>query len=662
MNRYGFVRVAAATPSMKVADCEYNTDQVLKIIADAEEQNVSVIVFPEMGITGYTCADLFNQQLLREQAIESLRRICIETSEYSIISIVGMPLEINNKLYNVGIVVSGGVIKGVVPKTFLPNYNEFYDKRWFASSRELTQKTISLCGWNVPVGIDIIFESEGFKFALEVCEDLWTPQPPSGFHALYGADVIFNLSASDETAGKHNYRKTLISQQSARCIAGYVYAAAGNGESTTDIVFAGSSLIAENGELLAEGERFSFDSQIIIADIDIDRLRNDRLKNKSFSAFEYPMLDSLEYRRVHISKKYSKQKSTSLLSKPKKNEEEDIIPLKRFINPMPFVPANDGLLNVRCEEIFSIQMGGLAKRLLHTGIKKTVIGVSGGLDSTLALLVMVRAYDKLNIPREDIIGITMPGFGTTDRTYDNAIFLMKSLGVTLKEISIKDAVIQHFKDIDHDINTHDVTYENGQARERTQILMDYANKVNGLVVGTGDLSELALGWCTYNGDHMSMYAVNTGIPKTLVRTLVKWAADTQMDDASKSILYDVIDTPVSPELLPADKDGQIVQKTEDVVGPYVLHDFFLYYVLRFGFTPGKIYYLAQHAFAGQYTNDELLKWLKTFFRRFFSQQFKRSCLPDGPKIGSVNLSPRGDWRMPSDASVALWMKQLDELL
>lgn len=660
MNRYGFVRVAAATPKMKVADCEYNADQILKIIADAEEQEVFVVVFPEMCLTGYTCADLFNQQLLREQAIKSLSRICNETSEYSVISIVGLPVEVNNKLYNAGVVISGGMIRGIVPKTFLPNYNEFYDKRWFSSSRELKQKNISLCGWLVPIGTDIIFETEGFKFALEICEDLWTPQPPSGFHALHGADIIFNLSASDENAGKHNYRKNLISQQSARCISGYVFAAAGNGESTTDIVFGGSSLIAENGEILAEAKRFSFDNSIIIADVDIERLRNDRLKNKSFSVLEYPFLDNLEYRNIHVSRKLAKKK-TSLMSKTKKNHDDTDLSLNRYINPTPFVPANDNLLNVRCEEIFSIQIGGLAKRLLHTGIKKAVVGVSGGLDSTLALLVMVKTYDKLNIPRENIIGITMPGFGTTDRTYDNAITLIKSLGVTLVEISIKNAVIQHFKDIAHDINTHDITYENSQARERTQILMDYANKINGLVVGTGDLSELALGWCTYNGDHMSMYAVNTGVPKTLVRTLVKWAADTQIDQSSKHILYDVIDTPVSPELLPANKDGQIAQKTEDVVGPYILHDFFLYYVLRFGFTPAKIYFLAQHAFKGQYAKDEILKWLKIFSRRFFSQQFKRSCLPDGPKVGSVNLSPRGDWRMPSDASVSLWLKQLDEL-
>ena len=437
----------------------------------------------------------------------------------------------------------------------------------------------------------------------------------------------------------------MVSQQSARCIAGYVYAAAGAGESTTDIIFAGSSLIAENGSVLAEAERFSFDSQLITADIDIERLRNDRLRNKSFSLSEYRMLDNIQFEEIDIDI----------------NKEEKEFALNRYVSSTPFVPAQDATLDERCDEIFSMQVGGLAKRMLHVNGKTAVIGVSGGLDSTLALLVLVKTFDKLNLSREGIYGITMPGFGTTDRTYTNAIKLMQSLGVTIEEISIRDAVVQHFKDIGHDAGVHDITYENSQARERTQILMDYANKVNGMVIGTGDLSELALGWCTYNGDHMSMYAVNTGIPKTLVRTLVSWVAETQMDRASKIILEDVVDTPVSPELLPAAEDGTIAQRTEDVVGPYILHDFFLYYVLRFGFSPAKIYYLAKYAFRGQYENEMILKWLRTFFRRFFSQQFKRSCLPDGPKVGSVNLSPRGDWRMPSDAAVALWMKQLDTL-
>lgn len=647
-NNFGFVRVAAATPALKVADCEYNTSEIIKLIGEADEKGVSAIVFPELCISGYTCGDLFLQDILLDGVKESLLYICKSTRESDITIIVGCPLEVNNRLYNTAVVINDGTIVGIVPKTFLPNYSEFYEKRWFSPSTELKETSLQLNGKQIPIGIDLIFKTPHFNFSIDVCEDLWTPIPPSSISSLNGAEIIFNLSASNETTGKHIYRKNLVSQQSARCIAGYVYAASGNGESTTDIIFSGSSMIAENGSILSEGERFSFDSRLTIADIDVERLRNDRIKDKSFSLSGYEPIRQINYRSIIINP--DKTKKTS----------EDFL-LQRYISPMPFVPANDDKLNERCEEIFSIQVGGLAKRMLHTGIEHAVIGVSGGLDSTLALLVVIKAFDKLNIPRENIIGITMPGFGTTDRTYNNAIKLMQSLKTTIKEISITDAVVQHFKDIEHDINIHDITYENSQARERTQILMDYANKVNGLVIGTGDLSELALGWCTYNGDHMSMYAVNTGIPKTLVRTLVSWISDTQMDEASQVVLNDVVDTPVSPELLPADKDGNIAQKTEDVVGPYVLHDFFLYYVLRFGFSPAKIYYLAKHAFLGKYTNEEILKWLKTFFWRFFSQQFKRSCLPDGPKVGSVNLSPRGDWRMPSDASVALWKKELDSL-
>ncbi len=660
MNNHGFVRVAAASPALKVADCDYNTDEIIKLINKAEEDNISAIVFPELSITAYTCGDLFLQSLLLEEALKSLNRICDATGNLSVVAVVGLPIAVSNRLYNMAVVVSGGRVMGAVPKTFLPNYNEFYEKRWFSSSEELKEKTITLCNRSVPVGVDLVFKTQMFNFSIDVCEDLWTPIPPSSISCLNGAEVIFNLSASNETTGKHLYRKSLVSQQSARCISGYVYAASGNGESTTDIIFAGSSMIAENGSILAEGERFSFDSKVAVADIDIDRLRIDRLKNKSFSLSEYAAIKDIEFRDVFVSKNIISKSISDKLGKDKKADIKKHA-LRRFVSPTPFVPINDGTLNERCDEIFSIQVSGLAKRMLHTKIQKAVIGVSGGLDSTLALLVLAKTFDKLNISRENIIGITMPGFGTTDRTYSNAIKLMQSLGTTIKEISIKDAVIQHFKDIEHDVNTHDITYENSQARERTQILMDYANKVNGLVVGTGDLSELALGWCTYNGDHMSMYAVNTGVPKTLVRTLVGWIADAHMDESSKAVLLDVMDTPVSPELLPMDENGEILQKTEDVVGPYILHDFFLYYVLRFGFPPSKIYFLAKHAFAEQYTNQEILKWLRTFFWRFFSQQFKRSCLPDGPKVGSVNLSPRGDWRMPSDASVALWMKELEAL-
>jgi len=649
MNNHGFVRVAAASPALKVADCEFNTTEIIRLINEADKEGVKAIAFPEMCITGYTSQDLFNQQLLLQSAVDSVSAICKATDKSDIIVIVGMPLQVNNKLYNAALVISKGKIWGAVPKTFLPCYNEFYDKRWFSSPRELRQFTTEICGQEVPVGTDIIFETDDFKFGIEICEDLWTSIPPSSIQVLFGAEIIFNPSASPETVGKHPYRKTLVCQQSARCMAGYVYAASGNGESTTDLVFAGSSMIAENGELLAEGDRFSFQSQICITEIDIERLRNDRIRNKSFSVSEYKNLDKVQYRIIRIDSE----------EKPTIKKEKEII-LKRSVNPTPFIPY-PSKIDERCSEIFSIQVGGLAKRLLHTNIQAAVIGVSGGLDSTLALLVLVNAFDKLNISRENIYGITMPGFGTTNRTYSNAINLMKSLGVTIKEISIKDAVIQHFKDIDHDINTHDITYENSQARERTQILMDYANKVNGLVIGTGDLSELALGWCTYNGDHMSMYAVNSSIPKTLVKTLVRWVAETHMDTHTHAILSDVLDTPVSPELLPVGENGEIIQKTEDTVGPYILHDFFLYNMIRFGYEPQKIYYLAKQAFKKEYAAEEILKWLKTFYRRFFSQQFKRSCMPDGPKVGSINLSPRGDWRMASDALSSLWLKQLDTM-
>lgn len=646
MNNYGFVKVAAASPKLKVADCAFNASEIINVIKDAIQSDIKAIVFPETSLTGYTANDLFHQRLLIDSVIRSIELITKEFSQSDIVIIIGAPIEITNRLYNTGIVIHGGNILGIVPKTFLPNYNEFYDKRWFSSARELTQQVTELCGQIVPVGTDLIFKTKDFSFAIELCEDLWTPIPPSSIHALYGAEVIFNLSASNETIGKNEYRCSLVSQQSARCIAGYVYAAAGNGESTTDLVFSGSSMIAENGSILSDTERFSFESQVCIADIDIDRLRYDRMKNKSFSTAEYKQLDHTQYRIVQIETKDTDDKAGYNLD--------------RYINATPFIPSEE-TLDTRCSEIFSIQVGGLAKRLLHTNIKTAVIGVSGGLDSTLALLVMVKAFDKLGIPRENIHGITMPGFGTTGRTYNNAIELMKSLGVTSREISIKDAVLQHFKDIGHDTNTHDVTYENSQARERTQILMDYANKVNGLVIGTGDLSELALGWCTYNGDHMSMYAVNTSIPKTLVKTLVKWIAGNRMESASRSVLTDILDTPVSPELLPAGKNDEILQITEDTVGPYVLHDFFLYNMLRFGYEPRKIYFLAQKAFAEEYDSKTILKWLKTFYWRFFSQQFKRNCIPDGPKVGSINLSPRGDWRMVSDASVSLWQQQLDTM-
>lgn len=648
MTNYGFVRVATATPQVKVADCMYNTAQIVQMISEAQEKGVSIVVFPELSITAYTCADLFLQRILLEESLTALKEICEATRGLSVTAIVGVPVQIGTRLYNTAVVIGKGRIHGVVPKTFLPNYNEFYEKRWFSSASTLKSKDIVICGQCAPVGSDLIFEMSDFRFSIEICEDLWSPIPPSSIASVNGAEIIFNLSASNETTSKHIYRKDLIKQQSARCISGYVYAAAGAGESTTDIVFSGSSVIAENGTVIAESDRFFLDNRLTIGDIDVERLRNDRLKNKSFSVSEYQAINEIEYRYIAIED-----------AACKKNR--DNFSLSRFVSPTPFVPAQDETLDERCSEIFSIQVGGLTKRLQHVNAKTAVIGVSGGLDSTLALLVLVKAFDKLGLSREGIYGITMPGFGTTDRTYSNAIELMRTLGITIREISIVDAVNQHFKDIEHDPSVHDITYENSQARERTQILMNYANKVNGLVIGTGDLSELALGWCTYNGDHMSMYAVNAGVPKTLVKTLVAWVADTQMDAASRKILDDVVETPISPELLPADANGNIAQKTEDVVGPYILHDFYLYYVLRFGFSPAKIYFLAKHAFEGEYQNEVILKWLRNFFWRFFSQQFKRSCLPDGPKVGSVNLSPRGDWRMPSDASVAVWMKELDAL-
>lgn len=649
MSNYGFVRFAAATPSLRVADCQYNTDEILKMIVDAENEGVSAIVFPELCITGYTCGDLFLDNTLLKESKKNLSRILDVTRQLSMVIVVGMPLEISNRLYNVAVVLNQGRLLGVVPKTFLPNYGEFYEKRWFSAAQELKETSIELLGKEIPVGVDLIFNSKDFKFAIEICEDLWTVIPPSSLYSLNGAEVIFNLSASNDIVGKHSYRKSLISQQSARCISGYVYASAGNGESTTDLVFSGGSMIAENGVIVTEGKHHSLASEFAIADLDIERLKADRLRNKSFVLSETNFIATMSFRHIFINDESSVEIKSSV----------ENFELKRYISSTPFVPQHDESLDIHCEEIFMLQVAGLSKRMLHIGAKSVVIGVSGGLDSTLALLVLVKTFDRLGLDRKGIHGITMPGFGTTDRTYTNAMGLMQSLGITIIEISIKEAVLQHFEDIGHDVNNHDVTYENSQARERTQILMDYANKINGLVVGTGDLSELALGWCTYNGDHMSMYALNSGVPKTLVRVLVKWVAQTSVDENSKNILYDIVDTPVSPELLPTNVDGDISQKTEDVVGPYVLHDFFIYHMLRFGFSPSKIYFLAQNAFKDQYSKEIILKWLKVFYRRFFTQQFKRSCSPDGPKVGSVNLSPRGDWRMPSDASASAWLKEIE---
>lgn len=643
--RFGFVKVAAAIPAVKVADCKFNAQHTETQIMIADGKGVQIIVFPELNLTGYSCGDLFSHQLLIEQAEMSLMQIMNNTRQLDIISIVGLPVMVNSTLANCAVAFQKGKILGVVPKTYLPNYKEFYEQRWFTSSFAYSDVTsIRLCGQIVPFGRDILFDTPDVCFGIEICEDVWAPVPPSSEQVLKGAEIIFNMSADTENISKHQYLRSLLSQQSARTLAGYVFSSCGFGESTTDVVFAGNGLIYENGTLLAESERFSFDEQIVVSEIDVERLRSERLVNTTFSA---SVRNFSGNPARHISTDFVCSRELSLT---------------RYIDPHPFVPAGGKLLDERCEEIFSIQVAGLAKRLVHTNCKTVVVGISGGLDSTLALLVCVKTFDKLGLSRKGIIGITMPGFGTTDRTYNNALSLMSSLQVTTKEISIKDACIQHFKDIEHDMSIHDVTYENGQARERTQILMDYANKIGGLVIGTGDLSELALGWATYNGDHMSMYGVNGSIPKTLVKYLVNWVALTGVDTTSRNTLLDIIDTPISPELIPADENGNIKQKTEDLVGPYELHDFFLYYFLRFGFRPAKIFYLAEIAFRGVYDSTTIKKWLTNFCRRFFNQQFKRSCLPDGPKVGSVSLSPRGDWRMPSDACSTLWLKECEELM
>ena len=640
---YGFVKVAAAVPHVQVADCFYNIEEIEKLMRQASEEGVQMITFPELSITAYTCLDLFTQQTLLNNAEKALLKLVSNTADLAIFTIVGIPLRTENRLINATVVFQKGEILGVVPKTYLPNYKEFQEQRWFTSSTELQKSRISIAGKEYPLGSYLLFKSEQIVAGIEICEDLWVPVPSSSLLAMQGANIIFNLSASNELIGKHNYLRSLICQQSARCMAGYVYASSGFGESSTDLVFAGNGIIAENGNLLAESARFTMKEQLVISEIDIESLQNDRQVNTSFMYGAYELLKDKASETIHFQLETSKE-----------------FTLTRSIDPHPFTPSGEALAE-RCEEIFQIQIAGLAKRIAHTHAQTAVVGISGGLDSTLALLVTVMTFDTLKIPREQIIGITMPGFGTTGRTYNNAVNLIHSLGVTLKEISIKEACLQHFKDINHDPTIHDVTYENSQARERTQLLMDVANKLNGLVIGTGDLSELALGWATYNGDHMSMYGVNGSIPKTLVKYLVEWIAQNKVDKASQATLLDIVDTPISPELIPADENGNIKQKTEDLVGPYELHDFYLYHFIRFGSSPAKIYFLAQKAFHGIYDNTTIKKWLYTFFRRFFQQQFKRSCLPDGPKVGSISLSPRGDWRMPSDAISKLWLSEIEQL-
>ena len=640
----GYIKVGAAIPGVKVADCDYNVEQIEQLISQAEENSVEIVVFPELCVTGYTCQDLFRQQALLIQAEAGVFRLLDFTRKMNVISIIGLPIVVGDLLLNCGVVIQKGTILTIIPKTYLPNYSEFYEKRWFASSQDLEPKEIYYAGNKVLVTPEptLIETSDGVKFGVEICEDVWAPAPPSNHLALSGADLIFNLSASDELIGKHDYLKGLLAQQSARTITGYVYSGCGFGESTQDVVYGGNALIFENGKLLEESSRFMLEPQMRTTQVDVEMLRTERRTNSTY---------------------VNAQRGMTARIVPAQSISQREFVLERDINPHPFVPTRSDM-DASCDEIFNIQMSGLAKRMIHTHSKNVIIGISGGLDSTLALLVCVKTFDKLNMPRKDIIGVTRPGFGTTDRTYHNAVSLMQQLGVTMKEISIAKAVTQHFKDIGHDMSVHDVAYENSQARERTQILMDLTNEIGGFVVGTGDLSELALGWATYNGDHMSMYGVNASVPKTLIQYLVRHAAEQFGNDGdtdTKTILLDILDTPISPELTPADEQGNIKQKTEDLVGPYELHDFFLYHFLRFGFSPRKIFMLAQKAFCGSYDDATIKKWLTTFMRRFFSQQFKRSCLPDGPKVGSVSLSPRGDWRMPSDASSALWLKECESL-
>ncbi len=635
--KHGFIKVAAITPRIKVADPVYNGRQICERMEEAVEKGAKIIVFPELCLTGYTCGDLFLQELLLKTAKEQLRVIADASEGNDALVFVGLPVEKDYKLYNVAAAIHDGKVLGMIPKRFIPAYAEFYETRHFTPGNQTPEPFL----WEdeeIPFGSSLLFQADSMRELIvgcEICEDIWVPDSPGLSHAMAGAGVIVNLSASNETVGKDSYREMLVKSASARFIAGYVYASAGEGESTQDLVFGGHNLIAENGTVLAQSKRFC--AQTVYADLDIHRLNHERRRMTSFHTGNKEKYQTLSFRL----------------------EEEDT-ELERIYDAMPFVPSGQKEREARCEEILSIQSHGLKKRYEHTNAKTAVIGVSGGLDSALALLVTVRAFDLLKRSREQIFAVTMPCFGTTDRTYRNSCKLAEALGVTLEEVNIKEAVTVHFRDIGQESDRHDITYENGQARERTQVLMDIANKTDGMVIGTGDMSELALGWATYNGDHMSMYGVNSGVPKTLVRHLVKYYADTCQQEELTGILLDILDTPVSPELLPPSGDS-ISQKTEDLVGPYELHDFFLYYMLRCGFEPAKIYRIAKTSFAGRYSEEIILKWLKTFYRRFFAQQFKRSCLPDGPKVGSVALSPRGDLRMPSDAAAAIWLKQLEEL-
>lgn len=636
----GFYRIACASPEVTVADTAACTQRILELASEAWQRGADIAVFPELCVTAYTCGDLFHNGALLDGATASLEKIKVASADMSGLCIVlGAPVICGTSLYNCAVFIAEGKMVAYVPKTYIPNYNEFYEKRWFASGAN-----VSTCLDGIPFGTDILVQHNGVRIGAEICEDLWTTTPPSGSMALAGAEVLVNLSASDDLIGKYAYLRSLVTQQSARCIAAYAYSSAGFGESSTDLVFDAKLLIAENGSILGTNRRWTRGNQIVIADVDIEAIRRDRMHNTSFDDCRRNANPS--YRIVDTCASANPRRDDSLL---------------RHVAPHPFVPSDDAILETRCEEIIHIQTAGLAKRLAATRCKSLVVGISGGLDSTLALLVAARTFDSLGLDRKGIIGVTMPGFGTTDRTYNNAISLMEALGITIREVPIAPAVMQHFSDIGHDPAVQDVTYENSQARERTQILMDIANQTGGMVLGTGDLSELALGWATYNGDHMSMYGVNAGVPKTLVKYLTRYfASSEEISEKERTALLDIIETPISPELIPAKADGTIKQKTEDLVGPYDLHDFFLYYTLRYGFTPGRICLLACKAFEGEFDRATILKWERVFFRRFFAQQFKRSCLPDGPKVGSVCLSPRGDWRMPSDASAALWLADIPE--
>lgn len=635
LKEQGFVRVGAVVPKLKVADTEFNCNEIIKQIEVASNNKIQIAVFPELCVTGYTCQDLFEQDTLLEEAEKALNKILDYTNNLDIICIIGMPIKAENQLFNTAVVIQKGKILGIVPKTFIPNYGEFYEKRWFASSKNANKKEIEILDQKVPFGIDLLFkdkENNEICFGIEICEDIWAVEPPSNKLALLGANIIFNLSASNEVIGKKEYRRELVKMQSAKTISGYVYCSSGVNESTSDVVFSGESMIFENGSCLTNNQRFDFESNMIFTEIDTKRLANDRRKNISFMG--NPV--DLEYREIKI------------------NIPDNIENLTREYSKTPFVPEDKKKISEICEEILNIQSYGLAKRLLHTNINKTIIGISGGLDSALAFLVIIKAYEVLNLPKENIIAITMPGFGTTSRTHKNSIKLINEYGATFREINITKSSLQHFEDIGHDKKMKDITYENAQARERTKILMDIANEENGIVVGTGDLSELALGWCTYNGDHMSMYSVNASIPKTLVEYIIKWVADNSKEEY-KNIINGILDTPISPELLPPDENGNIEQKTEEQVGPYILHDFFLYHFLRYGAEPKKIYILACKTFKNDFKKEDIKHWLQVFIKRFFTQQFKRNCMPDGPKVGTVSLSPRGDLRMPSDASYNIWL-------